>query len=211
MNGMKKMKNKRKPIFFTSDWHLYHVAVLKFCERPFKDIEHMHQVLVNNYNAVVPEHGICYFVGDMGMYNVDLIKPIIDSLNGTKVLILGNHDPGVNASYNMGFDIVVHGITMKIAGEMVTITHCPLLETYREDTSRMKGDKNPYWHGHNNKKHRELSTKNNGQFHIHGHIHSPNRGQSKKIQGKQYDVGVDAHNFRPVSISTIESFIATNK
>ena len=65
------------------------------------------------------------------------------------------------------------------------------------------------WHGET--KHRDKALKNYGQFHLHGHIHSPNAGRSKKILDKQYDVGVDANDFYPVSISCIESWIARYK
>jgi calcineurin-like phosphoesterase family protein len=62
------------------------------------------------------------------------------------------------------------------------------------------------WHG----EHRQqaYSVADEGQFHLHGHIHSPNGGKSQKILGRQYDVGVPANGYRPVSISQIESWIA---
>jgi calcineurin-like phosphoesterase family protein len=62
------------------------------------------------------------------------------------------------------------------------------------------------WHGDH--KNQAYSVANEGQFHLHGHIHSPNSGKSVKILDKQYDVGCVANNYRPVSISEIESFIA---
>jgi len=205
------MSNVRKQIFFTSDWHCFHENVLKFCNRPFTDLDHMHRVLINNYNASVPDHGICYFVGDMGMKNSNRLKAILDQLNGTKILILGNHDAKINTLYKAGFDAVCHGMKLEIAKQMVTISHCPLLDTPREDTTRMKKSYDPNWHGNDREKHRKHSFSNTGQFHLHGHIHSPNKGQSKKTLGKQFDVGVDASNYRPVHISQIESWIALYK
>lgn len=168
----------------------------------------MHSSLISRYNAVVPEDGICYHLGDVGMTSSEKIKEVISQLNGTNVLILGNHDKGMNAMYKMGFDVVLHGMTMVIANELVTFTHCPLLGLRRERTDLMeKGNVNENWHGELNPKRRRFTTQNFGQFHVHGHIHSPNNGKSEKIYKRQYDTGVDANNYSPVSMGTIESWI----
>lgn len=202
------MSTIKRNTYFTSDWHLFHDNSIKFDNRPFRDIHHMHRVLINNYNATVRPEDICYFVGDMGMGKRDAIKKIIDQLNGTKIFIVGNHDKGYQAMYEMGFDVVQQGAMLVIARHRVTITHCPLLGVYREDTTGMRGGATgENWHGEQRIKHRQCSIEDFGQFHLHGHIHSPNDGKSKKILDKQYDVGVVANNYTPVSSSTIESWI----
>jgi len=197
---------KRISTFFTSDWHVGHANAIVFDSRPFKDIDHMHRVLINNYNSAVKDGDICYFLGDMGM-NKSMVKEVVSKLNGTKVFVVGNHDPGYNAMYDMGFDVVMHQATIYIGKHRVTLSHCPLLGVRREDTSDMKGaTADSMWHGDH--KNQAYSVLNEGQFHLHGHIHSPNSGKSVKTLDKQYDVGVPANNYRPVSISEIESFIA---
>lgn len=40
-------------IFFTSDLHLGHEGILKYCHRPFAGVEEMNSTLIRNYNAVV--------------------------------------------------------------------------------------------------------------------------------------------------------------
>lgn len=202
---------ERKGIFFTSDLHIGHSNCLKFDNRPFRNLDHMHEVLIGNYNSTVKE-GICYFLGDVGLCSADTVKNVISKMTGTKVLILGNHDKGVESMYKAGFDVVLHGATMQIAGERVTLSHCPLLGAYREQCEGMTGTQdNENWHGESRPKQRIFTTTNEGQYHIHGHIHSPNGGKSQKILGRQFDVGVVANNYRPVSISVIESWIAKTK
>lgn len=205
--GERSMTSERVPIFFTSDWHIGHGNCLRLDSRPFTDLPHMHRVLANNFNATVPENGVTYFLGDIGLCAQTLLREILDSLNGTKVLILGNHDKNPNAMYRMGFDVVLNAATIYIAGERVTMSHCPLRGVFREDTSEMTGAQSgSMWHG-DHKQH-AYSTTDEGQFHLHGHIHSPNSGKSQRILGKQFDVGVPANSYRPVSISQIESWIA---
>lgn len=200
----------KKPTFFTSDWHIGHENALKFDERPFKNIDHMHESLIKRYNAMVPESGICFFLGDMGNKTEDMRK-VISRLNGTKVLLWGNHDKGMNTMYNCGFDVVLMQATILIHKTLVTLSHCPKRDLFREDTSHMRNTdpKNPDpWHGHNRPKHRMCSVEDRGQFHLHGHIHSrKNKPTSVKILDKQFDVGVTANNYSPVSVSVIESWI----
>lgn len=202
-----------KPTFFTSDWHIGHENAIKFDERPFKNLDHMHETLIKRYNAVVPQSGICYFLGDMGNKTED-IKKVINRLNGTKVLLWGNHDKGLTTMYNCGFDVVLYSATLYIARQRVTLSHCPLKGVWREDTSKMKrkGNDTPLdnWHGENRPKHQMATVTDEGQFHLHGHIHSrKNRAQSTKILGRQFDVGVPGNDYTPVSWSQIESFIMT--
>jgi len=199
----------RRNVFFTSDWHVGHQNILAFDNRPFKDLDHMHRVLINNYNSTVCPEDVCYFVGDMGLCNSETLGKVISELNGTKVLVLGNHDKGVNAMYAMGFDVVVNGLSLHIAKQRVTVSHCPLYGVYRENVVGMRGGRDEEnWHGESRDKHRKYTVTDEGQFHLHGHIHSPNGGKSTKILDKQYDVGVPANNYRPISMSSLESWIA---
>jgi calcineurin-like phosphoesterase family protein len=197
----------RKTVFFTSDWHIGHHNVLEFDNRPFKTLEEMHVKLINNYNSCVPIDGIGYFLGDMGLCNTELLKNVISQLNGTKILILGNHDKKHNAMYSVGFDCVLNAASLYIAGERVTLSHCPLRGVFRENTAGMRNStEGEHWHGEH--KNMQYSVSNEGQFHLHGHCH---KSPSERILDKQWDVGVKANNYRPVSISKVESFIVRYK
>jgi calcineurin-like phosphoesterase family protein len=197
---------KRKPTFFTSDWHINHANSIKFDNRPFKNTEEMHKSLITNFNKLVPENGITYFLGDVATGPTEIVYDVISQLNGIKVCIVGNHDKNYTAMYNCGFDVVLHNATIKIAGQLVTMSHCPLLGVFREDTFGMLGaTKGENWHGE--WKNTDFSVENKGQFHLSGHIHSPNGGKSKRILNRQFDIGVPANRYRPVHIGEIESWI----
>ncbi len=200
-----------KPIFFSSDWHVGHEKAIEYDKRPFKDLNHMHEVLVKRYNAVVPENGLCYFIGDMGN-KTEVLRKIMARLNGTKVLIWGNHDKGITTMYNCGFDVVVYSVTLYMHKHRFTLSHCPLRDVIREDTSKMRGadpDNLEPWHGAFRPKHQMCTITDEGQFHGHGHIHSrKDKIVSQKILDKQFDMGVTANNYTPVSWSQWESFIA---
>ena len=207
---LRRLRMNRKKIFFTSDLHIGHANSINFDNRPFRDLDDMHSSLIRRFNSTVPRDGVTYFLGDIGVCSQKVAKEFLSKLNGTKILIAGNHDKGMNANYNLGFDCVLGGAVLFIVGEKVTLSHYPLLGVFREDVSEMRGAKEgDNWHGE--LKHSPKCFKDEGQFHLHGHIHSPNGGKSKKILDRQYDIGVTSNKYSPVSISTIESWIVLTK
>lgn len=198
----------KRSLFFTSDWHLYHQNVLKFDNRPFRDLKEMHRMLINNYNSTVNENSICYFLGDVGFCSGELVKGVIDQLNGTKVLVMGNHDKNMFAMYEQGFDVVLNSAVLYLGKHRITMSHCPLPGIFREDVSGMKGaQQGEHWHGEH--KNQKFMTFDQSDYHLHGHIHSRNKENGKPSRtDRQFDVGVPANNYRPVSWSTIEAWIA---
>jgi len=204
---------KRK-IFFTSDWHLFHNNCLTFDERPFKTIDHMHEVIIKRFNATVPTHGITYVLGDCGIIkNKEKMRNFISRLNGTLILIRGNHDRGFNAMYELGFDVVIDKAQLRVGEDILTMSHCPLVGVYREKTLGFKkhnGTEN--WHGekwhHNN-----YSFPDFGQFHVHGHIHARGLKENNRlvIDKRQWDIGVVGNKYTPVTMSQIESWMSKTK
>jgi calcineurin-like phosphoesterase family protein len=190
-------------IYFTSDWHIGHQNVLAFDQRPFRDLQHMHDVLVGNYRASVKDDDVVFFLGDVGLAKTDLVSGIISALPGTKILVRGNHDRKNQA----GFQAIVDTVSLTVGGEVVTASHCPLLGVWREDVTGMRGAvAGENWHGET--RHQRLSVENRGQFHLHGHTH---KSREERVLGRQWDVGVRANNYRPVSIRQIESWINKTK
>lgn len=199
---------KYSEMFATSDWHLGHAKSIVFDKRPFRDLDHMHQSLINNYNKTVPTNGICYFLGDMGMLGPEAMRAIISQLNGLKVLVLGNHDKGVLSMHNHGFDLVLYGAVTQIQGQRLTMSHCPLKGLYREPTDHFLKEEHRGLNWHGEHKNDAYTFSNEGQFHLHGHIHSGPAAEGKEtILGRQMDIGAPGNKYRPVSFSHIESWI----
>jgi calcineurin-like phosphoesterase family protein len=196
-------------IYLTSDFHWGHSNSIIYDKRPFKDVNHMNRVLINNYNSCVHEGDTCYFLGDIGFTKDENFAKMVAELNGTKILILGNHDKGAAAMKRLGFDVVLNMAAITVAGHLLTMTHCPLRGVWREDTSNMKGTKpGDNWHGES--KHFNLSLPDMGQYHAHGHCHAGPANNTPVTTHNQWDVGVVGNNYRPVSLSAIESWIAKN-
>lgn len=78
--------------YYIADCHFGHNNVLRFDNRPFKDIEEMENVMVGNWNSVVRLDDTVYILGDFCWGKADEWLRIVKKLKGNKVLIEGNHD-----------------------------------------------------------------------------------------------------------------------
>lgn len=84
-------------IYFTSDLHFDHANIIKYCNRPFNNVEEMNYKLIENWNSVVNHNDTVYVIGDFCMSSRS--KKYLSQLNGRKILILGNHDKQASLSH----------------------------------------------------------------------------------------------------------------
>lgn len=74
-------------IYFIPDTHFCHSNIIKYCDRPFKDVKEMNETIINNWNNIVTNEDIVYHLGDFCLSTDDEIKNIFNRLNGTIILI----------------------------------------------------------------------------------------------------------------------------
>ena len=79
--------------WFTSDTHFNHTNIIKYCDRPFSDVNEMNEKIIRNWNErVVPDDRV-FHLGDFGLFKRDKEpRSILNRLNGNIYLIRGNHD-----------------------------------------------------------------------------------------------------------------------
>lgn len=116
-----------KNLYITSDLHLFHTNIIKYCNRPFNNVGEMNEYIIEQFNKL-PENSIIWILGDVvfGSYrhkysNFGKVRRCIDLMkknNKTLVLILGNHDKdfyklfkedfndNIDLYKNLGFDYV---------------------------------------------------------------------------------------------------------
>lgn len=111
--------------FFYSDPHFGHANVIRYDERPFRDVEHMTRELVSRYNSVVaPDHTVLW-VGDCFFAKLEQSVEIMRSLNGRKMLVRGNHDRSNGKMLGLGFELVADKMTLLVAGVTTEVQHHP--------------------------------------------------------------------------------------
>ena len=54
-------------IFLTSDLHLGHANIIKYCNRPYRDVNEMNEDLINKWNQVIGDTDRVFFLGDFAL------------------------------------------------------------------------------------------------------------------------------------------------
>ena len=75
--------------FITSDTHFNHHNIIEYTNRPFKHVDEMDRILIENWNSVVNWDDTVFHLGDFSFGNPDYYK---SRLNGNITFIKGNHD-----------------------------------------------------------------------------------------------------------------------
>ncbi len=177
--------------WFTSDTHFWHKKILSMgVGRPqFKSIEDMEQRIIENWNRKVKPEDTVYILGDFCWGgNVKRIKGLLDSLNGKKTLVIGNHDRLDNYYKTSSFVDIVQYKEIRIGDDWICMNHFPIAE----------------WDGYYY-----------GSYHLYGHTHgtfnlAEETLKRKRPNGNCWDVGVDNNNFEPVNFEEIKEKIKKN-
>lgn len=112
--------------FYISDLHFCHNNVIAFDNRPFKTINEMNEELINRWNSVVSNGDLVYILGDMFWCSPKEATPIIDRLNGQKILVKGNHDRWHDSKFDKKFVKIDEYIEVDDEGRKVVLCHYPI-------------------------------------------------------------------------------------
>lgn len=176
-------------LWFTSDTHWFHQKIIEFCNRSFVSVEEMNEKLIENWNSVVNPTDTVFHLGDFCFGGSQAWNSVLDRLNGNILLIKGNHDEkNLKQGFMMKFKWIGYQLHLLIENRFIYLNHFPFLcyeGMYRDF--------------------------DNSVFALSGHTHlSPHSISGKDINRmqsmmswNQYDVGVDANNFKPVSFKEI--------
>lgn len=172
-----------KDIFFTSDFHLFHKNVIGFDNRPFldkngdPDVNKMHRTIIDNWNDVVGDNDIVFYLGDLVFGRPEWAKEVIFALKGKIHYIMGNHDDYDEIVKYNKFETVYDYVDLYIKGTEepnlhFVLFHYPIYQ----------------W----NKAH-------HGAYQIHGHCHMGIKDhpfcQNKRI----WDIGCNGWDYTPIS------------
>lgn len=185
-------------LWFTSDLHLGHENIIKYCDRPFRAVWEMNERLVANWNAVVAEEDDVWVLGDMCMGKLEETLELVPHLRGHKHLVAGNHDRcwSGNGDKHLrwipryeeaGFETIVEAAELILGGEICQVSHFPYAGAGDHTSDERYTEYRPVDHG---------------EWLLHGHIH-----EKWRIRDRMVNVGVDVNNFTPVSAAELELLI----
>ena len=115
--------------FLIADLHFGHENVIKYASRPFANAEEMNKRLIELWNSAVSNDDLVYVLGDFTLSRrMDVIKNLVNSLNGRKILIMGNHDTRKPKHYvECGFEVATRKPMMVEPG--VILMHEPFIDS----------------------------------------------------------------------------------
>ena len=174
---------KEEKVWFTADTHFGHKNIIRYCQRPFVDVEEMNRVLIENWNNVVNEDDIVFHLGDFSVGGAVEWTNLLDQLHGRIFLIIGNHDMNnVNQGFMHRFIDVKMQMLISVGNQRLYLNHYPFLcygGSYRNT------------------------------WQLFGHVHTSQNqtgldgSRLDYLFPTQYDVGVDNNNFTPVSFEQV--------
>lgn len=169
--------------YFTSDWHFGHKNILTLSQRPFKDVDEMDNVIMENILTKLDKGDNLYFLGDISLKE-ELGKEQIERILKRKInlfWVVGNHDKNIIKKYFVEDNrISFHeNLIIKREHTIIHMSHFPMLT----------------W---------EKSFYNS--FHLYGHLHnlSPELNEVNRRQtGKALNVNVEFNDYKPYSLHDI--------
>ena len=179
---MKRYKFKKNEILFTSDEHYGHSNIIKFCNRPFSNVNEMDDILIKNHNKIANENTITVHIGDFSFHNVKIIIDIINQLEGKHLFISGCHDKILENQWNK--------IISECQQKLYT-TRIP------EPILNIKVDNISITCCHYAM--RRWPASHYDTWHLFGHTHC-----RLESYGKCFDIGVDCNNYKPYTFQDVE-------
>lgn len=162
--------------WITSDLHFGHKNIMNFCPitraRFHGDSARMTAGMIKEWNDLISPDDTTYILGDVAFMSGYEASKIINSLNGTKILIEGNHDRKTlqDLHFRNAFSEVHKYLDITYDGHKIVMFHYPIAE----------------W----DQMHR-------GSIHFHGHLHGNTSGLEKF---RARDMGMDATGMIAISM-----------
>lgn len=159
----------KERVWAISDTHFWHHNIIKYCERPFINVEQMNTQMVLSWNEHVKKNDLVFHLGDVSFGDAEQTIDILSQLNGRLVLIAGNHDRHTKwkkkdpTLLNRFFLEIVDYKRYNHYGLKFVLCHFPFASWERN------------------------------YINLHGHTHG-----KYKDQNRQLDVGVDVIGYAPI-------------
>lgn len=171
-------------IWFTADTHFGHANIIKYTNRPFQSVKEMNIVMVENWNAFVHPDDEVYHLGDVALCDAGHLAKLLDKLNGKIYLIKGNHEKTAMACQDRFewvkdyHELIVEDPTTPKGRRLIILMHYAM---------------------------RVWNASHHGSWQLYGHSHGTLPDDPNLLS---IDVGVDCHNFRPVSYAEVAEIMA---
>lgn len=167
-------------IFLIADLHFGDKSVFNSTRRckDFKNIEEHDETIIRNWNSVVSEDDTVFVLGDVGKWHTLSSPARIESLNGHKHLILGNHDKEISVDSWFWLDVGFESVSLYpiICEDFYMLSHEPL-----------------------------FVNENQPKANIFGHVHDC--CSYKTVSSRSFCVCAERINYTPIDFESIKNLI----
>lgn len=114
--------------YYISDTHFGHSNIIDFDHRPYKNVQEMDKILINNWNSIVSNEDTVYILGDFCWLKEDKWIEYLNQLKGKKQLIRGNHDlKNMSTTLKSKFEDIKDYKEITDNGRHIIMCHYPIL------------------------------------------------------------------------------------
>lgn len=183
-------------IYYTSDLHIGHSNIIKYCNRPWSNVDDMNKALIENINERCGPSDTLVVLGDIAMGKRDETVPLVSGIQCKVELIPGNHDychlmffhkkeSSKYSVYTQCMKVCLPIRHTSICGVPFTLCHFPY---YDDGTLDHEGRDCSKW-----------AAEDIGDPLLCGHVHDL-WDTSFSTQGSlMINVGVDVRGYKPIS------------
>lgn len=183
--------------FFISDLHFFHHKIITHYGRSqFSSLDEMHQFIIDSWNKVVGKRDLVYVVGDFSFGEKNQTTEVMKSLNGKKILYLGNHDKRSKRHLTTQ-DFIDIGFSEVYEEDVLTLSNAVpiLVKHYPYEQSKFRGFlRKVFGKASNMRTYHYFFPVDKGLYHIHGHFHG-----GPLMDGRQINVSAETLKYRPIS------------
>lgn len=182
--------------YISSDIHFNHLNVLKYCPHRWLDydgfsppdwdsVSLMNEKIISNWNSMITPDDEVWILGDCAMGKIENAPPLIRRLNGSKHLVLGNHDKTLHKLIKANPDT--------LSDLFVSI------QSYKEISHKFGGKKHMICLSHFPMRFWNNCGSTPSSLHLHGHLH----GSPCDVPGRIKDIGMDTNNLFPYLLDDV--------
>ena len=152
MNNTNMINFSNDEVVFISDTHFGHLNIIKYCDRPFKNVQEMDRLMWDNLLKADAQGKTIVHLGDVLFHQSGMKIPYFrNSVN--HILIVGNHDKlhPIQELYPKIFGTIIgtRG-TWKEHYHTISIDSIPLILSHEPQQKLHNCQFNLYGHHHNN-------------------------------------------------------------
>ena len=170
-----------KKTYFIADTHFGHKNIIRYSNRPFASVREMDETLIENWNNKVSKDSTVYHLGDFCFGRTYEDTIRYSSRLNGTIHLIKGNHDKHRQFTHHTFDSIRDIAEINVYGQKITLYHYAC---------------------------RTWNCSHHGAWMLYGHSHGSLQDDPNALS---FDVGVDCHNYTPLSFDDVADIMATKK